>query len=161
MGSAWTDPKTWTAGMVVDEVDLNTYLRDNMNALKDPPFQQIVTATAGNIDATASTAIPITGDLEITLTTHGGAVQWGFMGRFTSTNQFVFNVEYNGTAWSDRPSGIRRIAPSVDSYTMGGWITGLSSGSHTFVPTWKQPNSNTMRLLTSGEPVVFWVREIS
>jgi hypothetical protein len=32
---AWTDPKTWTAGELVTETMLNTYIRDNDNYLYD------------------------------------------------------------------------------------------------------------------------------
>lgn len=33
---AWTVPKTWVADELVDQLDLNTYIRDNMLILKTP-----------------------------------------------------------------------------------------------------------------------------
>lgn len=159
MGSAWTTPKTWTAGMVLGETDMNTYIRDNQNALKTPPFQQIITASANDLSITASTAVPIkTDDLEITLTTHGGAVQWYFQARFSAANT-VLNMEADGTAFTNRPSGITRILN--DFVTVGGWFTGLASGAHTFTPTITCPGGITTIVRWSAEPVVFWCREIS
>ena len=159
MASAWTTPLTWTAGMVPGETDFNTYIRDNMNALKDPPFQQIVTASAGDVIATASTAIPITGNLSITLTTHGGAIQFCFEGRISGGSNVVLNMDYNGTAFTTLASGFRRA--NNEYVVMQGFITGLPSGSHTFKPTWLQPAGNNMRLSFSSEPAIFWVREVS
>ena len=42
----WTDPKTWTAAELLRAVDLNTYLRDNLAFLYDPPTVTVrLTAT--------------------------------------------------------------------------------------------------------------------
>lgn len=37
MVTEWTDPKSWTVGEVLPAADLNTYVRDNLLYLHDPP----------------------------------------------------------------------------------------------------------------------------
>ena len=157
----WTVPRTWTADTVVGAADLNTQMRDNLNALKTPPFQQIVTASAGKLQATASTAVPLTGDLSITLSTNGGAIMFYFCAQFSGTVNTCLNLDYNGTAFSDRASGLTQFRTDTEQVTMCGFVTGLPSGSHTFKPTWFQPAGSTMTLDFSGVPAVFWVREVS
>ena len=79
---AWTTPKTWSSEPLTS-IDLNTYVRDNQNHLKDRldasasrvvSGATLLTTTANdfvNVDATK---------LSLTLTTHGGDVLLGFTG---------------------------------------------------------------------------------
>lgn len=154
----WTTPKTFTAGMVITETDLNTHLRDNLNALKMPPFQQIVTASAGVFATTASTAVPIsTANLSVTLNTFGGDVQAVFQGVCPNAGG-MFNLDYDGTAWTDRPSGIIYSRQDDRFMFYHVWVTGLPSGTHTFRPTW-HGTGQALNLDITGVPAIFWVRE--
>lgn len=159
MGSAWTDPKTFTAGMVVGETDMNTYIRDNTNALKNPPFQQTAglnTATAFYNWENASDFTAITG-LELTMTTYGGDIKCGLLGYFGPPPYLQFS--YDGSAQTTHGKGIYEAQQSA-SVHLEAFITGLASGAHTFRPLWKAVSTRT-RLDVSGHEVIFWVREQS
>ena len=47
---AWTTPKTWALGELVDESDLNTHVRDNLLFLKSNP----VIASAASVGSTST-----------------------------------------------------------------------------------------------------------
>ena len=155
---SWTTPKTFTAGMVITETDFNTHLRDNLNALKNPPFQQIVTASATGWSTTASTAVPIsTANLGVTLNTCGGDVQCYFLGWCADAGA-SFNLDYDGTAFTDRISGLAHSRTDERLMQYHVWVTGLASGAHTFLPTWRS-TGQMVGLEMSAHPVVFWARE--
>jgi hypothetical protein len=159
---AWTSPKTWTAGFLVGETDLNTHLRDNLNALKEPPFQQIITGSAGNLSTTATSAVPIsTADLGITLTTFGANVHVHFQGFVSAGAADIVHVglTYDTTALNP-PTGlfVTKVALAQAFYDV--WVTGLATGSHTFQPTWcVEAGGQTAILVLSTAPAIFWARE--
>ncbi len=161
---AWVTPKTWTAGELVGETDMNTYIRDQQTYLFSPSFQQILTASAGNLTITATTAIPIsTADLSITLTTYGGNIHFYFAGRFSGGASDVvrLNLLWDGTAVAEVTTGL--VAEKIGTQhqvTMNGWVTGLASGAHTFQPCWNVGGAGqSARLELSLSPALFWVRE--
>ncbi len=154
----WTTPKTFTAGMVITETDLNTHLRDNLDALKSPPFQQIMTASATGWSTTSTTAVPInTAHLSVTLNTHGGDVQCYFCGWCIDAGA-MFNLDTDGTAFTDRYSGLVNSRSDERLMQFHVWVTGLASGLHTFNPTW-HGTGQMVGLDMSAHPVVFWARE--
>jgi hypothetical protein len=153
----WTTPKTFTAGMVITETDLNAYLRDDLNALKNPPFQQIVTASATGWSTTASTAVPVNTALNVALNTNGGDVQCYFYGWCVDAGA-MFNLDYDGTAFTDRLSGLVNSRGEERLMQYHVWVTGLASGLHTFRPTWRSTGQQ-VGLDMSAHPVVFWARE--
>lgn len=155
---AWITPKTWTAGMVISETDLNTHLRDNLNALKAPPFQQVAYTGAALFSSSASTAVPInTANLSITLNTQGGDVQVQFMALQDATYVTLYGLDYDGTAWGGTGIFRQGAGDGIVSYNV--WITGLPSGNHTFRPTWWVPVGNMSKINPTALPVVFWARE--
>lgn len=154
----WTTPTSWVNGVVPGATDLNEQLRDNMNHLKLPPFFQVVTASAGTVSASASTAIPITAGVSATLTTFGGHVQCYFRAKASgAVNQGVFNLDHNGTAFTDRVSGLATGLNGFVEYHV--WVTGVPSGSNVFLPTWLQPVGEFIGVDISSHPLIFWVRE--
>ena len=113
---------------------------------------------AYRITATASTAIPITAGISAALTTYGGELNVYFKATFTGQGNGVFNLEYNGTAYTDRPSGIT-VGALAQEVSFSVWVTGLASGSNVFVPTWKSPGGNVLGIDASSMNLDFWVRE--
>lgn len=63
MPGIWISPATWTAGQVVDENDLNTQLRNQLNALKNDHW-----LAGGRITLVSSVPVP-TGDVSTPVTT--------------------------------------------------------------------------------------------
>jgi hypothetical protein len=160
---SWVTPKTWTAGEVVGETDMNTHVRDNLNYLFAPSFQQIITGSAGNLSTTASTAIPIsTANLSLTLTTYGGNIHAHFAGAFSGGGADVVHIGMTYDATDINPStGLMAVKPgSLSEVSIDVWITGLASGSHTFLPTWRvEAGNQTAVLFLATAPATFWVRE--
>ncbi|TVR20310.1 MAG: hypothetical protein EA396_10805 [Anaerolineaceae bacterium] len=72
----WTTPKTWTTEPLTS-LDLNTHLRDNLNALKHPPTAHATPASTQSFSATSYQNISGT---TLALTTTGGDVMVGFLG---------------------------------------------------------------------------------
>ena len=156
----WTTPITWSNSAIVGQSQLNEQIRDNLNFLRAPSFSMISTAhtAAAKITASASTAIPITAGISATLTTYGGDLNVCFKAKLTGAGYAIFNLEYNGTAYTDRPSGITNTFQN-EEVSFNVWVTGLASGSNSFVPTWKSPGGGTMGIDASSYNLEFWVRE--
>jgi len=60
---AWTTPRTWVSGETVTDTLLNAHVRDNLNAIVNPPYVH-VRATAATTFGTSSVT-PIIWDLEV------------------------------------------------------------------------------------------------
>ena len=156
---AWTTPITWTNSAVVGATEMNEQIRDNMNFLFAPTFDMIVTAytAVAQVTGTASTAVPITAGLSSEITTFGGNIHCYFQS-WVSGSWAMFYIDYNGTSVS--AAGVSGLVSADDSIViMNAWITGLASGTHVITPMWSQAGGNVMRLLSSGNPVTWWVRE--
>ena len=140
---AWTTPKTWSSEPLTS-LDLNTYVRDNQNHLKDrldTGFSRIVSG-GSPLTTTAEAFVDIDPiQLSLTLTTHGGDVLLGFTGTaqnsasnaVTSLNVAVDGVDYFADSGviefkSDGSGGNIRNKPL--SFVL--LISGLGAGSHTF-----------------------------
>lgn len=160
MTTTWTVPRDWTDGEVVGATTANIHWRDNLKHLKAPPYAEIVTAitSLAVISASSTTAVPLTAGISATLTTYGGDVQCYLLAHYTGSIVAVFNLDYNGTAYSTQASGIvQQEANAAVHYHV--WVTGLASGSYTFTPTWLSPNGNPIRIEASSFPLIFWTRE--
>jgi hypothetical protein len=156
---AWVTPKTWTAGMVVSETDLNTHLRDNLNALFAPPFQQVV--WTGLASTTASTAVPLdTANLSLTLNTNGGDVHVFFQAYQSNSTDSQFGLLWDGTAFNSGTALARSNEAGIVAFDV--WVTGLASGSHTFRPMfWSTGGVQQVAINgTAGNAAaIFWARE--
>lgn len=153
---AWTIPRTWTALTPLGATDLNTHLRDQLNVLKDPPFQQNI--WSGTAVTTASTAVPIdTANLSISLTTYGGAIHLSFQGYQDSTNAAFYTFQWDGTAFNSGSALVRLAVAGMVRYDA--WVTGLASGSHTFTPLWWQAAGLNVTLRGTSANAIFWARE--
>lgn len=143
----WTTPKTWQVDELLTAADLNTHLRDNLNALKAPPTHAIWRDNGAAYSTTSTAFVPVDStNLKATLTTNGGDVLVWFWG--------VFHGDQVGRRISldIRVDGVGRLAAAYNggllthrlSTTIGEevvlgpvLISGLSAGEHTFELLWK------------------------
>lgn len=168
---AWTTPKTWTSEPLTS-VDLNTYVRDNQNHLKDRIDSSASTVVSGinNYSTTATEWVDVDPQsLALTLQTHGGDVLLGFTGaiyhsgdsKVTYFNIAVDDSDYfsdDGVTKFHNPSDndVFRFKP-LSIVIM---IPSLSPGSHIFKLRWKTSQDNTATMDIVGTHPQFWAKEI-
>ena len=165
---AWTTPKTWSSEPLTS-LDLNTYMRDNQNHLKDRLDNSAQKVVSGaNFLTTASTEfVDVDPDkFSLTLVTHGGDVLVGFTGTLQSESSArgtFLNVAVDGVDYisddgiiRDNSRGERVHAPV--SFVM--LVTDLEAGSHTFKLRWKTAAGNTARMDIVDLHPQFWAKEI-
>ena len=156
---AWTVPRTWVTGELVTAAQLNAHLRDNLNALKQPP-SAVVTPTSPR--TTSSTVFVPVDEVHLshTLTTAGGDVLIGFWTTAQSATGLVLylDVAVDGVRLGQL-DGIQRAnlngsAPLCFAYLLGG----LPAGPHTFTLLWRVSTGSANLV---GSMTQFWVREVS
>ena len=168
---AWTRPKTWSSEPLTS-LDLNTYMRDNQNYLRDRLDNSVSRIISADSNFTSSSTVWVDIDsaaFSLTLTTLGGAVLLGFTGNIiVSKNRFncyvniaVDGVDHFGddgvTLHGSSGEGDAHRPKSLGFVVL---IPGLSAGSHTFVMRWKaQPGSSVIMMATSTHPQ-FWAKEV-
>ncbi|MCY4062378.1 MAG: hypothetical protein OXG53_08420 [Chloroflexi bacterium] len=168
---AWTTPKTWSSEPLTS-IDLNTYVRDNQNHLKDrlDASASRVISGATLLTTTANDFVDVdTTKLSLTLTTHGGDVLLGFTGTVRNsarTGTTYLNVAVDGADYiaDDGPISVR-LATDVDSarnkpISFVLLITGLSAGSHSFTLRWKTSSNSTASMDIVDLHPQFWAKEI-
>lgn len=176
---AWSSPITWSSSLVTVS-QFNQQIRDNMNALKDPPTAlHTVDRTPVEGDYTTSSTSFITVDgtnLALSITTAGGDIFVGFVGTVfhsaTAGNHRVFfDVTLDGVSVVG-DDGIcaafftSGTAPEVMPVAFVYLIDSPSAGAHTIRLRWRV-NSGTVGLYagagTSNGNLhpQFWVRELS
>lgn len=149
---SWTTPKTWANAELLTSGNMNTHLRDNLNALKTPPTAG---PTSAGLTGYTNTSYTNIGGL-LTMTTHGGAVMM-FMtgtGRGTGTDTMLLGYRIDG---GTDVEVLRDQNSVVGPMSFALLITGLSAASHTF--------QLRVRSLAGASVLAgimqFWVREIS
>lgn len=164
---AWTTPLTWTAGSVVSAASLNEQVRDNFNYLLSRPRQAIKRTAASNYETTSTTFTPIDAThLSITLTLSGSAVLLGFSGVAevpSGGGNAYYDMQIDGVRYSPTANGSLQ-APFSGANTpvqLSLLITGLSVGSHTFLPLWRSVTGSTARLLAVSYPITFFAVEVA
>lgn len=176
--TTWTTPRTWADNDLVDAADLNEQLRDNLEALKDPPSDSYVADEATNY-ATDSTSWVDVDDTNMALqiTTHGGDIMIGFHGNLKrksgNADYACFNVDYNGSkvAGGDGILASSQVGPGVPTpVSFVRLLTGLDAGTYTFKLQWKVLTGGVGYgvAMYSGDGDAnwdmhpqFWVREVS
>ena len=168
---AWTNPKTWSSEPLTS-ADLNTYVRDNQEHLKDRLDNSAAKSVSGQSDISASSETFVDVDsarLSIDLTTHGGDALIGFTG--TVKCSFVggpvyFNLSVDGVDYftgdgltlyviSDNPE-----ASYFKPVSFFALVTDLDAGAHTFRLRWKTHKSNTAVMKIASLHPQFWVKEL-
>jgi hypothetical protein len=156
---AWTTPKTWNVDELLTAANLNTHLRDNLNALKAPPTVHYECDEDSEYTTTSTSFVDVDGtNLALTLTTSAGKI--------------FFDVTLDGNRIGEddgilggyvQNAGSGNTASAYMSFTR--LVTGMAAGEHTFVLQWRTTGS-TARLFagaTAAEAVhpQFWAREVS
>ena len=163
----WTSPKTWSSEPLTSS-DLNTYVRDNQDHLKDRldnSVSKIITGTTA-LSTSSETFVDIdTEKLSISLTTHGGDVLVGFTGTIKSVHPsrpVSVNLAVDGVLYF-ADDGIMNVQPQSNlsmPLCLVMLVTDLDAGAHTFKLRWKTHRSNTASIeITSLHPQ-FWAKEI-
>lgn len=176
----WTSPKTWDSSPLTAS-DMNTHIRDNLEALSEPP------SAVGNPNAnytTSSTAFTnvdggdVEGVFKHTLTTYGRDVFVNFVGMVghtaSATGSILFNISIDGAADYVADDGItgfytnNGVTASPISFTYIIPAADVPAGSHVFRLRWKSSSgSNTCTLYAGGASAgrdvhgQFSVREMS
>ncbi len=137
---AWTTPKTWTTGELVTAAQLNTHIRDNLNALFNP-VTGVATITT-DITTTNTSFEDATG-LSVTLTTAGDtvlAVFTGTIGISGAANTIFIDFHDGSTRIGGTEGLIKKLFDGTASETNGSFshvITGLTPGSNTIKVQWR------------------------
>jgi len=171
----WTEPKTWVAEPLVAG-DLNTHLRDNLNALKDPPTAHYDPDETSDYTTTSTSFVNVdSDDLSLAITTSGGDVLIGFHGYVQpglNNDNIFFDVEVDNVriGGNDGIIGAQRAATATTPGRFGlsftRLITGLAAGSHTFKLQWRVTGNTGILFAGAGTSNAdvqpqFWVREVS
>ena len=138
----FTTPKTWVTGEPLTASDLNTYVRDNQDALKAPPADINNIDKGSNITTTSTSFVDVDAtDFSATITTTGGRVKIEVVMTIKqSANQLYFRTTTDGNA-DQADDGLACYIPASSAQavpvTLTFWKEGLSAGSHTFKLQWK------------------------
>lgn len=168
----WTTPKTWVTGEPLTAGDLNTHLRDNLNALKTPPGDAYIANEASNYTTTSTAFVSVDAtNLALTITTAGGDALVAFSGAVsnnTAGQAVYFDVDLDGVRQAGN-DGINVLtsaaANSIGNAAFAWLVTGLAAGSHTFKLQWKVSGGTGTLYAGAGTGGAdihpqFWVREI-
>lgn len=150
---AWSTPKTWTATLVT-VADLNTYIRDNQNALKTPPQDIYSTGAYAGASTTSATFVNIDAtNLSLDITTAGGRLAILFQALVYHTSGAglaYFDLSINGSRIGDTSYGLGakymyasgvRIAVNIFI------VTGAQvAGSYNVKPMWLTNTGGTINL---------------
>jgi hypothetical protein len=167
---AWTTPKTWSVGELVTASDMNTHLRDNLNALKTPPSAHYVLDQASEYTTTSTSFVDVDAtNLSSTITTNGGDVMVIFSGVFNhNTNGAIIflNLSVDGANVQPEDGIVSATlqAANRSNIVLFYMVTGLPAGSHTFRLRWKTSSGVATLHAGATAPLVHsqWiVREIS
>jgi hypothetical protein len=162
----WTTPPTFTASQVVNETDLNTYLKDNLiylfsgRGFGTKTFASTATTTSATfVDVDVTNCI-------ITLTIHSGravcaAVLPALNATAGTTATFDWIVDGTTRASGGGTSGNGTLQHTFSNsfttpVTILGYFTGLSDASHTFKLQWRT-SGGTLTTQTTGTMIVLEV----
>lgn len=167
---AYTTPKTWTNEPLVAS-DLNTHLRDNMEALKDPPSANYELNESSDYSTTSASFVDVDGtNLSLAVTTTGGDLMVHFHGSINNAGGFAtlldLDIDGSPVAGDDGIITVKGASTDIIAACFTRLITGLSAGAHTIKLQWKVLGSTSTLYAgagTSNKDVhpQFWVREVS
>lgn len=159
MPADWTDPQTWGATAIYDDI-LNTEIRDNVMALKDPPSEEFADSYSGSAFAstTSTSWIAIGGSYNLTLETKGGDILLVFSAS-VSNAYLDFAIDGARVGGNDGLLAIPTVATYGTSMQMIHVAQDLIAGEHQFDVYWKVA-SGTGSLVALAVPQ-FIVREFS
>lgn len=171
---AWNGTKTFTNEPLI-ATDMNTYISNNLDALKVPPSGQTVLNAGADVTTTSTSWENIGGvtpTFTQTITTAGASskVLVGFHANIRNATGIVYlDFTVDGVAHA----GDDGIIGSTGNVTVPGVIfpfvrqvTGLTAGAHVFIMRWKVSAGTATLYAGAGTGSAdlhpqFWVSEIS
>jgi hypothetical protein len=176
----WTAPKLW-ANEPLTAADMNTYISDNLDALKDPPsgIYNAVEGTDLALNSTSWADVHATdGKFQHTITTNGGAVMVMLNATLSTAAAAVLyldvavdGIDYGvttlGAADGLHAARVEATATAVDGQvTFIRFLEGIAAGAHTFKLRYKVNTSTVTIYRAAGTanadiPAQFVVREAS
>lgn len=165
---SWTTPKTWTSEPLTS-LDLNTQLRDNLEALKDPPTASYTLNETSNYTTTSTAFVDIDATrLALTITTSGGDVMAHFHGVIgAAAGRVNLDLDVDGVRHAG-DDGLTRLDTITAPVSFTRLIRGLSAGTHTFRLQWRVSSGANATLYAGAGTAPqfdlhpqFWVREVS
>jgi len=161
---AWTTPKTWTVDEVVGASDMNTHLRDNLVALKDPPSAIYDGGTLTDTTTSSTFADVDADNLKLSVTITGDTVLIGFVGECSSASSasvLGLDITVNGVSVTGGAGVIRAHylrTGEVENVSFVWRETGLEAGKNEFRLRFRRVDlSGTVTLYSTQ----FWVAEVS
>lgn len=135
---AWTTPRTWVAGEVPTAAIMNAHVRDNLNALKDPP-QAVAQNWNTTITTTSTSFVNLTG-ADVTVVTTGGRLMIGFHTPHAASGggTTYFTITIDGVEVSGHANGVALVTASGTSQMSFVYLTAaLAAGAHTVKIQWR------------------------
>lgn len=155
---AWTNPKSWSVNELLTASLLNTHLRDNLLALKNPPTSLFSPVTDYATSSTAYVDIDTT-NLSRTITTTGGDVLIGFfapMNISNSASYYMVRLLRNGVSIG---IVLRSNTATVHPAAFLLLNTPVAAGTWTYKLQWAVTGNGVQMYGASYTPQ-FWVREV-
>jgi len=174
----WGGTKFWINAPLIAS-DMNTYISDNLDALKEPPADDVTLTGVGTNATTSNTSWEPIGGVgtpvyEVTITLAAGESgvcngTIGFYGNFhgVSSASTYIDVAVDGTRLGIGDNGMQgclaaAAAPGVPM-SINHRFTGLAAGSHTFTMYWKVSTGSVTHYRNAGTANAdlspqFWVR---
>lgn len=154
---AWTSPRTWADGEVVNAQMMNEQVRDNLNYLLAPNVTQIVTA-AGTLSTTSTTFASLGTAFARSVTTNGGYLLVGAQIHISGGvgGRMAIGFDVDGVLYT---AADHVITPGTTLHP-NRLLTGLASGAHTVGLKWRViAGTTTAQSDPSIAPLDFWARE--
>lgn len=171
--ATWTTPKTWSSEPLLS-TDMNTHIRDNLEALKNPPTSIRTLDESSDYQTTSTSFTDVDGtNLKRTITPADDTVLIGFFGTVSLSvvGQMYFDVLVDDATYLGGGDGLImadvQAAGEGISVAFQYLLTGLTpEAAHSFRLQWKV-STGTGSLYaaagTTGRDVKgqFFVREVS
>lgn len=170
---AWTTPRTWVVDEVVTASVMNVHVRDNMNALKDPPTDQDILNLGADITVTSATFVDADAtNLSEVIVTKGGDVLIGFSGTMAIDDTEALYIDVwetiEGTLADNDGmfSTTAHAAGAALNCSFVFLVRGLTARAHQFKLRVKSTGGSTVTIYAGAGTANadlhpnFWVKEI-
>lgn len=157
---AWSLPRTWTDGELVNAAMMNQHVRDNLNYLLAPNVVYVRSAV-GALSTTGTTLANLGTAWSQSVTLNGGYLNFGAQlvvsAAAAAAGAAVFAVSVDGTPYTAFHAVIG--APAV-MVTFNQILTGIASGAHTVALQWRSTvGTVTASIDPTVVPLIFWAKE--
>lgn len=172
--ATYTTPKTWTNESLT-AADMNTHLRDNMEAVKDPETHIYNANEASDLALTSTSWADVDAtNFAASLTTNGGNIMIGLRATVgvLATTGFFLDVMIDGVAEAGG-DGLFEQVVTASANAVDGWVTffhftsALSAGLHVIKLRYKINVATTLTIhrhagtVNADVMAQFFVREVS